>query len=106
MSKVHVGLAGGKWQKLTLMEQMANVGSEVSRAIRWKNKGREDISRRALFRALELIDLTLAGEVRLSGLREIARVRELLLDTFMGENQYGITDEDWQKYFLDFAKAR
>ena len=34
----HKELSQGKWQKMSLIEQMANIGSEVERAINWKNK--------------------------------------------------------------------
>jgi hypothetical protein len=37
---VHERLAGGRWMELTLMEQLANVGSEVDRAIRAAAAGR------------------------------------------------------------------
>jgi len=50
------------------MAQMANLGSEVFRTINWRKKGSEDDSQRAFFRALELLDLTIAdkkkGEVK------------------------------------------
>jgi hypothetical protein len=47
------------WWELTLAEQLGNVGSEVSRAARWTDRN-PDLATRALHRALELLDLTLA----------------------------------------------
>jgi hypothetical protein len=38
-------LAAGRWQSFSLMEQMANVGGEVDRALRWAGKGNADYSR-------------------------------------------------------------
>jgi hypothetical protein len=35
---IHKSLASGRWQKLTFPEQMANIGSEVGRAIQWGKK--------------------------------------------------------------------
>jgi len=35
----HAGLAAGRWAEMSLAEQMLNIGSEVSRANRWKSKG-------------------------------------------------------------------
>ena len=56
----HKELSQGKWQKMSLIEQMANIGSEVERAINWKNKNDKEYSRMAFERALELIDLTIS----------------------------------------------
>ena len=39
MKRQHEGLASGGWEKLSLCEQMANIGSEVSRALNWRKKG-------------------------------------------------------------------
>ena len=55
----HRSLESGKWAELSFMEQMANIGSEVSRTSKWKEKGNAERSQSAFYRALELIDLTL-----------------------------------------------
>ena len=34
----HQSLASGRWQQLSFVEQMANIGSEVERALSWKEK--------------------------------------------------------------------
>jgi hypothetical protein len=83
---------------------MANIGSEVERTIKWKNKNKE-YSDKALERALELIDLTLADPKNRSRLREVARMREVLVDYFYYNNIYGSTDELWRKYFYSFNYA-
>jgi len=54
----HQDLAAGRWFALSLAEQLGNVGSEVSRAIKWTSR-RPELARGALERALELIDLML-----------------------------------------------
>ncbi len=38
-------------------------------------------------------------------LKEPARVREALLDYFLGENEYGSTEDSWRRYFFQFALA-
>ena len=53
-------LASGRWRTLTILEQMGNIGSEVERAIRAHDAGRQDRFEHALERALELFDLTAA----------------------------------------------
>ncbi len=57
---LHSQAAAGRWAGLTLMEQMAHIGSEVERTIRAHERGREARFERALERALELFDLTAA----------------------------------------------
>jgi len=103
----HRDLAAGRWWELSLAEQLGNVGSEVSRAIRWQTRN-PDLSRGALHRALELFDLTLADpRIRQSGarLREIARAREVVADFLAGPNEYGSTGPSLQKYFDAYAVA-
>ena len=39
MEYQHKELAAGRWAQMSLAEQMLNIGSEVSRANRWKAKG-------------------------------------------------------------------
>ena len=101
----HRDLAAGRWHELTLAEQLGNAGSEVSRAIRWKSRN-DRLAEGALFRALELLDLTLA-DPRLRGsvarLREIARAREVVVDFLAGSNEYCSTATSLQKYFDAFA---
>ena len=101
----HRELSQGKWQKLSLLEQMANIGSEVERAINWKNKNNKEYSRMAFERALELIDLTMADKKNRQRLNEISRIREFLADYFVGDNNYSFTDQSWKNYFYAFGFA-
>lgn len=105
MSFEHKALAAGRWRKLTFVEQMANIGAEVERAIRWYDKGNEEYGKRAFYRALELIYLTIEFCKRESSLKELTRMRELLVDYFLGENRYSSSAELWQKYFYPFNYA-
>jgi hypothetical protein len=107
MDAQHRDLAAGRWWALSLAEQLGNIGSEISRAIRWTSRN-PDTAQAALYRALELLDLTLA-DPRLRQarprLREVARVREVVVDFFAGSNQYGSTSASMQKYFDAYAIA-
>ena len=99
---IHKGLASGRWFKLSLAEQMANIGSEVSRAGKWQEKDK-NIFWNTVERALELFDLTLK-DVRWQGrLWEIARMREVFCDTVLGEKDYQTSFKDLEQYFLPFA---
>ncbi len=102
---VHKELASGRWFTLSLCEQLGNVGSDVDRAIKWKTRGSKDEKERALFRALELLNLTLLDPKnhKKSIRKELLRAREVLLDYFMGDNQYGYTDEALSRYYYNYA---
>jgi len=100
----HPELAAGRWSRLSLAEQLGNVGTEVGRMRRWRDQD-ERLAAGALDRALELLDLTLA-DLRWHGrLREIARARELLCDAALGGREHGATLEELDRYFLEFALA-
>lgn len=105
MTVVHKELADGRWRTLSFFEQMANVGSEIERTIRWKEKGKPDVSNRAFERALELLDLTIADPRNRSRLGELCRVREASADHFVFDNEYHSTDESWRRYFMAFNRA-
>lgn len=99
----HQDLAAGRWFTMSLAEQMGNVGSEVSRAI----KAKDDEERRwsALTRAFELLDLTIADPRLIGRRREIIRAREVLADASLGGAEYKTSMEDLDKYFFQFALA-
>ena len=95
------------WKKLSFVERMANIGSEVERTLNWQTKNNQKLSQKAFFRALELFDLTLvllAGEKEhtFSRLREVARAKELFADYVCSDNKYSCTKESWQNYFRPF----
>lgn len=105
MTVQHRELASGRWNELSLVEQLGHIGSEVERALKWKEKNNPDYCMRAFERALELLDLTLACPAHRHRLREIARTREILVDFFYGENQFTTTGKSLSAYFLRFAYA-
>ena len=99
----HSQLAAGAWAELSLAEQLANVGSEVERAIRAWQGHRTERYERALERALELFDLT-ARDERWRGprRREILRAREEFVRLFFGDST-DASIEGLRRYFLAFA---
>lgn len=103
MKKIfHKELASGAWFKLSLAEQLANIGSEISRAKNWQGKD-ENIFWQAVERALELFDLTLMDSRWRGRLREIARVREVFCDALLGGKNYHSCLKDLENYFLPFV---
>ena len=102
--RYHKKLSKKKWHGLSTVEQMANVGSEISRAIIWKEKSK-DYSELAFYRAVELFGVTMNDPKNMGRLKEIARAKEMLVDWYLGENIHKSSEEQWQKYFLQFAVA-
>jgi hypothetical protein len=101
----HRDIAQGRWGTLSIAEQFGNIGSEISRAVKWSTRNPET-AQAALYRALELIDLTLDDPRHRRSfprLREIARTREVVVDFFAGPNEYGSTSASLLKYFDQFA---
>lgn len=100
----HKNLAQGGWQKLSLVEQLGNIGSEISRAIHWQDKDQK-LFDGAIERALELFDLTLE-DLRWHGRHgEIARAREIFCEVVFGKKDYHTTLNDLLHYFDQFAFA-
>lgn len=105
MAFFHHDLTEKKWREKSFFEQMANVGAEIGRAINWKIKDGK-ISKAAFERGLELLDLTI-NDRKNSGsrLKELCRIKEVLLDYFYSDNIYGSTDKSWNDYFYLFGYA-
>lgn len=108
MTFQHKTLAEGRWESMTLAEQMGNIGSEVSRASSAKKRGDNARAIQAFERGLELIDLTVrhCQKIRnFPAIKELLLARELMCDTFLDFNTYKNDLTSFQKYFDDFALA-
>ncbi len=90
---------------MSFVEQMANVGSEVERAINWRDKHNEEYARFAFERSMNLFDLSLEASKEGSQLKEIARAKEAWTDYFFGANEFHSNAAGWKKYFNQFALA-
>lgn len=101
----HKNLAQGNWNRLSFLEQMANIGSEVNRALNWRKKNNNAYCQKAVCRSLELIELTLASVKGFPKYKEITRLKEAIIDYFYGENEFSSTDILWRKYFDHFNYA-
>ncbi len=96
----HKKQSQGCWQSKPYLEQMANIGSEVYRAINWRKKNNKEYAQMAFIRSLELFDLSKESKLTLPQYRELTRMREIWVDYFKYENKYNSTDEDINKYFM------
>lgn len=99
----HKELAKGRWQKMSFLEQMSNIGSEVYRAINWRNRNNEEYANSAFIRSLELFDLTKESKLTYSQYKELLRMREIWVDYFKYDNSYNSTEEGINKYFNDLT---
>lgn len=106
MTFMHQEMATGRWHTFTLAEQMGNIGSEVHRAIQWRQRGEEANFQHAFERALELFDLTL-GDPRWNAARkrEIGLSREVFCDALWGVNEYHTNLASLDNYFLQYGIA-
>jgi hypothetical protein len=100
---LHGGLTHERWGRLSLADQLANLGAEVARAAR--AKGRQDDRRLQLHLdlALELFAFTLDDERWRNQRVEIGRAREIVCDFLAGDNEYDSTAESLDAYFLPFS---
>lgn len=98
----HLESAKAAWSKFTLIEQMANIGSEVSRTLRAKDHPTRYWG--AVTRALDLFYLTIADPRWKGRLREILRARELFAAAALGSDEYKTSLEDLDRYFDFFVR--
>lgn len=103
MSIHHPTLADGRWSSMPIVEQLANIGSEVERTLGWKAKGQTEKCRLAFDRALELFDLTLASTRNVARLREVARARDEFCDLVLETGEYATDEATVRRYYLQFA---
>lgn len=97
---LHSQLNSQKWFAKSLIEQMANIGAEVGRAMTDNNNNE------AFMRAIELLDLTIEDpKNHESQLKELCRLKAVLVDYFIGENTYGSSNTLWDNYFYFFNAA-
>jgi len=93
-----------RWQTLSLIEQLGNIGSEISRTIRYQKKDKA-VFQRTIERTLKLFDLTLADPRWRKRVKEISRARELFCAAVQGTPVYKTTLEDLDRYFYYFGLA-
>ena len=101
---IHKSLAEGRWHTFMLPFQLGNIGSEIHRAILWREKD-PVLYEKAIERALELIDLTIADPRWRLRLKEICRMREFLVRNYFNEENFGTSLEDLDHYCMQFALA-
>ncbi len=91
-----------RWYQLSTQEQISNIGSEVHRAIRFKNKKDEKKALGFVNVALDFLGLSQSDPKNRNRIQEFGFCKEELIDYFIGENIYQTTDEMLIKYYDAF----
>ena len=86
------------WFKMSVTMQISNIGSEVARAIRYKNEGNEKSKINFCNKAIELLTLSMSDPKNAKVAHEFEYCIEELKDYFLGSNEYNTTDEMLQNY--------
>ena len=87
-----------------LTYQMGNIGSEVSRSLKWTEKGNQARADKAIDRALELFDAAIRGNLQNRAcLTEILLAREEFCDYFFGGNTWQTDPVKMQRYYDGFV---
>ena len=93
-----------EWANFPITYQMGNIGSEVSRSLKWTEKGNKVRAAKAIDRALELFDFTISANIKNHArLTEILKAREEFCDYFFGGNSWHTDPAKMQKYYDDFV---
>jgi hypothetical protein len=97
-----------KWAKLTIFEQMANIGSEVGRAFNARKNHHHDRLPAAIDRAIDLFDATaiVLAAKKSPQLKEVLRAKEEFLTLFFKGAPPLLTQPSViENYFLQYALA-
>lgn len=93
-----------KWKEYPITYQMGNIGSEVSRSLKWTESGNKARAAMAIDRAIELFDFTIVANVNYHArLTEILKAREEFCDYFFGGNSWRTDPEMMQRYYDGFV---
>ncbi len=92
-----------RWRSMAFYQQMGNIASELSRAVRFRNQDDIRHMKSSLWRTLEMLDLTKDDKRNRSRLRELCRFKEVLSDWFSLTGEYEVSPESLKSYALSFA---
>jgi hypothetical protein len=90
------------WFEMPVHQQICNIGSEVRRAIKWKNKDSHEKKENFCAKAVELLERSKRDPRNSHRVIELMYCQELLIDFLLGSNVYGSSDELLMKYYDQF----
>ena len=104
LNQIHSEEAHQDWLTRPITFQMSNIGSEVSRSLKWTACGNMSRADKAIDRAIELFDFTIEANTKNHArLTEILKARDEFCDYFFGDNSYHTDPARMQKYYDGFA---
>ena len=95
-----------RWIQFAPAQQLGNIGSEITRARIREEENDMNGRNQALLVALELIDLSLDDARWNSGVKEIARLREVVADWYADTHVYNIPRKKIEEYCVSFLLAQ
>lgn len=96
-----------RWSKLTIFEQMGNIGSEVGRTFLAGKRNDATSAEQALVRALDLFEATTAPLLKHKSPRakEVLRAKEQFLQIYADKMFHSPQAKSLDRYFLNYAIA-
>ena len=104
LNYIHDDAVREDWPSHPITYQMGNIGSEVSRSLKWSASGNAARADKAIDRALELFDFTIEANLgNHARLTEILKARDEFCDYFFNDNSYHTDPARMQKYYDGFT---
>ena len=94
-----------RWNQMSISEQMINIGGELERAIRWRDKNDTEKALNFLAKAEERLELTKQDEKNKGRLGELSLAQEEIED-FFADNQWQNDNDSIMKYWNSFLSSR
>ena len=91
-----------RWFEMPVYEQISNIGGEVARAIRYKNRGEMQKACNFCDKAIEFWEKSKRDPKNKHRLGEFNCAIDELEDFFKGDNIYNTSDEILRKYYDAF----
>lgn len=86
--------------------QMGTIGAEIGRAVSWRANPVYGNPDTCILRALTYIEQAQHSlNITTGKRRELARLKEVLIDWYYGDNTYQTKTVDLDRYFLPFSLA-
>lgn len=93
-----------RWNKMSISEQMLNIGGEIQRAVDRKEKNEDSLAKQYLSKALEWIELTKKDPKNAGRIAEINIVEDEVKDYFE-KNKYHNNKSSIMSYWNSFFTA-
>lgn len=104
---VHYSVDRKQWAKLSFIDQMGNISSEVGRSFNAKRQGQAENENLAMVRALDLFDATIDNLISTKSIRskEVLRSKDQYLSALLNPKFDEKASASIEKYFMQYAIA-